>query len=341
MGYYFFRQHHIYFKVLQLFRTNQFVVNILLLFYVTLLWFSSFIMTPAVSSVQGGVLGELLLSWIDKTSIFTTIVAIVLVFVQSFLINLLVSRYRMASELSLFPGVFYVLLTSCIPDFLYLSPILIANTFLLLAFYELFDTYRKHSTAAKIFNVGFFLGLASLTYFSYVLFLLLAILGLNILRAFRWKEIIILIIGFVVPYFLGGTIAFLTENWDYFWQIQFVPSFQFLNFTGVAGWELYVKLSFFAILLFMVILSYGTYTLKKNIRIQKYISIFYWSILIGGLSLLIQHPISLVHLLVIVPPVAVFMSFSFLKFSKSTAEALHLVLLIAILLLQYKSFFLT
>ncbi len=327
--------------MLQLFRTNQFAVNILLLFYASLLWFSTFVIAHPVSVVKGGALGELFLFWVDPTSTAANLIAIILVFFQAFLVNVLVSKYRMASELSLFPGVFYILLTSFFPDFLYLSPILIANTFLILLFYELFDTYRQPSSAAKIFNVGFFVGLASLIYGSYFLFIFLAIIALSILRAFRTKEIVILVIGLGVPYFLGGTLSFWLDQWDFFWQAQFGNVYEFLNFVGGATWINYAKLSFIGLLLLIVIFSYRSYNLKKNIRIQKNISIFYWALLIGALSLLVQSPIALIHLLIIVPVLAILLSFSFLKFSKPTAEALHLIFLICALLLQYKTLFLS
>ena len=66
--------------------------------------------------------------------------------------NIIIAKFRMASSVSLFPGLFYVLLVSMLPEFLTLSPALLANTFFIIAIWELFETYRKNEVSGNIVN---------------------------------------------------------------------------------------------------------------------------------------------------------------------------------------------
>ena len=192
------------------------------------------------------------------------IVAILIVFIHAILINVLVARYRMANEVTLLPGVCYILLASSIPEFLYLSPILLANTFFIIALFELFGTYRQKRIVGNIFNIGFWLGVASLFYWSELVFLVFAIFSSSILRTFRLKETLITLIGFVVPYILMSVYYFWFDGFLWFWENQIINNFGFLDFNLVYNWETYSKLGFFALLFLILFFSFGNYMAKKK-----------------------------------------------------------------------------
>ena len=159
--------------MLNFFRTNQLAFNFFLIFYAILLRGSSFIV-PSQEATFGksGVFSLWVLDLCDGFGALPFIVGILLVFVHAVMINVIVARFRMANEVSLLPGVCYILLASSIPEFLNLSPILLANTFFIIALFELFGSFRQKSVIANIFNVGFWLGIGSLFYFSEIIFIL-------------------------------------------------------------------------------------------------------------------------------------------------------------------------
>jgi len=137
---------------------------------------------------QSGIFSELLYQWISPHSMEGFVVATILVFLQAVTINVIVGKYRIANEISLLPGMFYVLLSSAFSEFLYLSPLILANTFYIIVLMELFSIYRKYSAAGAIFNIGLWTGVASLFYGSYLFLFILAMAGLGILRSFKLKE---------------------------------------------------------------------------------------------------------------------------------------------------------
>ncbi len=326
--------------MLALFRTNQFVANILLVFYAFIVRLASFLVPPQAVESGGNVLFESFFYWVVPQSTSTAILSLLLVCFQALLVNIILSRHRMSNELTLLPGMFYVFLASCFPEFLYLSPALVATTFYLLALSEMFDTYKNYSAAGKIFNIGLWMGIASLFYSSMLVYLLLALIGLRSLRAFRFREQLILLCGFIAPYFLAFVYFFVNDQQQFFWQTQFAEGFKFFDFEFQWDWFGYVKLGFFIFLILMSVVNFNSIMLKKNIQVQKNITILYWGILVALLAMLIQADVSLNHLFLLVPSLAIFLSFSFLKLNRSLAEVFHLLLLFGVLVLQYQNWWL-
>lgn len=270
--------------------------------------------------------------WIEPIS------ALFLVFIQGVMINFLVFNYRITGEQSLFPGLFYILLTSTLTPFLGLTSTLLANTFIMLSFFELFVSYRKPSAATNIFNVGMSLAIASFFQFSIVVFLLWGIICINSLRSGSIKEGLMLLAGFIVPYFLLGTIYFLTDSFHIFWNEQFEKNIALFNFVGNKNWFTVASYSFFFLLLAFVIISQGFYSSKRSIQAQKYQTILYWVLIFAGFSVLFQAKTGLDSLILLAPSIAIFLTYNFLNFKTQVGEAIHLLWLLTVLIIQYHSF---
>ena len=149
--------------MLSFFRTNQLAFNLFLIIYVFLLRGSSFWLTDNDwLPVSKGVLSDWVYNLCGYSGSLATLLGLFLVFFQAILINIVIARLRMAVEVTLLPGLVYILLVSVIPDFLNLTPLLFANTFFILALLEMYKIYRSKSFAGNIFNIGFWLGIGSL-----------------------------------------------------------------------------------------------------------------------------------------------------------------------------------
>jgi len=321
--------------VLALFRTNQFMANIFLLLYAVVVRGSVFMQSETFTLSQPGIFTELLYQWIPPFSTEGFVLATVLVFIQAILINIIVGKNRIAKEISLLPGMFYVLLSSAFSEFLYLSPLILANTFYIIVLMELFSSYRKYSAAGAIFNIGLWAGVASLFYSSYLFLFILGMAGLGILRSFNIKEQLMAISGLLAPYILTGTYFFLTDQFAEFWQKQIQTSFGFLDLEGTPDLIFYIKMGLLGLLLATFILSYNGYTKKKNIQQQKYINVLFTGLLLSAFPLLFQANIRLDHLLILVPTAGILLSFNFQNARPPIAESIHLLLLIGLLVLQF------
>ncbi len=321
--------------MLTIFRTNQPLANILLLLYLGIVRASTFIHPINVLPKSQGILTQWMYIELPPSSREGQVAAFILIFIQAVFINITVARFRVSNEISLLPGLFYCLVTSLLPEFMMLSPILLANTFLILAMFHLFDVYKNNAIASRVFDAGFWLGVACLFHFPFILFVLWGIVGLGILRGIRLKELFMFLIGIFVPFFLLG--AYL------FWNGQlanlpkhFSENFGFLSFAKNTHPNTYIKLGILLLLVATTLFASGQFFIRRNISTQKYISIVYWMLLIGGMTILIQKDIDLNHLLIVSIPLGILLSMLFQSIGVATAEVLHMLLLAVALILQFE-----
>lgn len=325
--------------MLSLFRTNQLLNNFLLLFYVAILYLHVFVMPQSWEPSQGGILAYSVYQWLPWDSMAADVVAALLVLLQGILINFMVADNRINSETNLFPGFFYILAASALPEFTHLSPLHMANTFYLLALINMFTIYNNNKSAGAIFNIGFLIGLGSLFYFSYLVLLLAGFSALGILRAFNIRERLMVIVGVLIPYLLLGTYYFWHDQLSYFLDFQFNTGFEWFNvFTqGPPPTVVYFKLGFIGFLILVALVSYNQHISRKVRESQKKISILYWMLFLAIFTLLVQAGINLDHLLVIALPLGILLSFNFTQLSNSWGELLHFFLLLLVLFFQYQA----
>ena len=327
--------------MLAIYRTNQLFASVLLVFYIALVRASVWLDSPAWEPSAYGPLAEWVYSRIGYAGQAADIAAMVLLLAQAFFINYFVSEHRLASEVSLFPGLFYILLSSLLPEFLYLSPILMANTFFIIVLSEIFATYKKVDCADRIFNIGFWTGVGSLFYPSFFFLLILGFVGLNILRAFKFRERLMMMVGLLAPYILISTYFFWTGEFFSFWQERLPASFAFLDFVPSLSLPVFRSLFIFGILILVVLLSYRSYIIKQTMPVQRKLNILFWGLLSTAFSLLIQADIEIAHLLVTAAPLGIMLSFNFIRMPSRMAEVIHLLMLVGVLGLQFKGWFMS
>lgn len=322
--------------MLSIFRTNQLLGGLLLIFYIVLLRSGAFVLEQSWLPTGQGILADYVYEWLGQSGFWASSLAIGLLFFQAFYVNLLVAENRLGSEVNLFPGLFLILVSSVHPDFLYLSPVLMANTFALLALGQLFNVSKQVDSSDHIFNIGFWAGMASLFYASYLLLIIVAFSGLNLLRGFKIKERLMVLIGLLCPYWLLSMYWFWNDQFFQFWQKQFLAQFDFWSFPAGMDLSVWVGLGTFGLFLLVVLLSYRSYLFKKNMQVQRMVLILFWMLMYMGLSVLFQAGIQMDHLLVLGIPLGVFLALSFSKLSPPIAEVLHLLLLAGLLIFQYR-----
>ena len=320
--------------VLSLFRSNQLVVGILLIFYILLLHAAAFLLPPPALASPMGIGSLLLVEWLGDEPRFEPFVPVVLVFLQAMLASYLIFQNRLLPSLNLFAGVLLALVASAAPSFLWFHPMQAANVFLLLALIQLAATFRVAAVADRIFNTGFHIGLASLFAAPYLWFLIAGIAGLVVLRTTRMREILMLLIGALVPHLLAGVVYFWFDRFDLYWSRQWLLPFglPILQPIQLLDW---ISLILLLILVAVVLFSYNANLGRTTIEVRKRVDLIYWILLIGSLSLLTYAGVTAAHMQVLAVPLGILLAFNFTRADQRTAEAVHLVLLTIVLLLQF------
>ncbi|MAT53669.1 MAG: hypothetical protein CMN32_04260 [Saprospirales bacterium] len=321
--------------MLRIFRTNQVFTSVLLLFYAAALKLSVFWAPFNWTPTGQGWLSEVVYDWIHWQSTTAQVISIVLLMVQGFMVNYIVLENRLSNENTLLPGVFYVMLSCAFPDFLYLSPVLLGNTFFLFGLSEVMKVYKRSKCADHIFNAGFWVGVASLFYFPFIFMAVVMVAAIIIQRAPKMRELLLTLIGTFTVLWLVGIGFFLADDLAGFLDLQFTRNFQFLGFLeSKFPAETWIKLGLFFLLLLWCFLNSGSYLSKKNIEAQKKITILYWVLGGGIVAGFFQKAVTLDHLLMLTPALGVFIGFSFEKMKASVAEAIHFILFVSVIVLQ-------
>jgi hypothetical protein len=327
--------------VLSLFRTNQLLYSVLLLFYAALLHVSVFILPDAWTPSAPGLLSNWVYELLGGYRGWgAEITALLLLCIQATGINAIAMEYRLGEESNLFPGLFYILLCSALPVLTHLSPALMANTFLIIALSELYAVYKKPSAAASIFNVGFWVAIASLFSPGHLVFLLLGFIGLNILRGLSLRERLMVVVGAVVPYLLVGIYLFWNGQLAKGIAQHFEAGLGFLQFKPSGEFEVWAASVVFGLCIVLALFSYGGMVYRKTIQVQKQLSLLYWMLLIGAGTVLVQAGVQTDQWLAVGIPAGIILGFVFSNLPRRWSESLHLMLLAAILILHYKQFLL-
>lgn len=325
--------------MLGLFRTNQLILGVFLLGYALLLRLWLFFASgPVADHPEYTLLSGWFWRQINEPFWLPTLVTTVLIWLQAVLINSIVAQNRIAPEINLFPGLFYVMISSALPAFQEFSPLHLANTFIILAIGQVFRVYKQNRCIDHLFNAGLFIGLASLCYSPYILFLAPLLFGLNILRAYNSREWLATIIGGWLPLLWLGIFGYLSDNLGHYWA-TWLSGFGFLNFSAQST-RLYewIGIISFAVLILIILFGYNTNMQKTIIEVRKKIDILYLSLFFGMIVTLFSDTVTTAHLLTVAFPASVLLSFVFTRMSKSAAELIHLFLLIGILLLHYLTY---
>ncbi len=110
------------------------------------------------------------------------------------------------------PGMCYILITSLLPDWGHFSAPLLINSIIIWCWYRMVALYNSQSPVSSIFNIGLFLGLATLLYIPAFAFLILLFFALLIMRPFRIQEWFVGFIGFTAPYYFLCLILYFTHQ---------------------------------------------------------------------------------------------------------------------------------
>jgi hypothetical protein len=324
--------------MLALFRNNESFTVFLLAAYIAVLRLPAllgWVTPPEGEEVSGGWLYQWLLGDLDASSSGLAAAATGLVLTQAFLINRLTDKYRMMEEHTWLPGVLYGLAASSIPDFLFLSPALVATTFLPVGLWRLFSVYRRPLAFSAIFDTAVWFTLAALFYPPATWFILVGFLGFFALRSFSVREQLVYAVGVLVILIIAQAALFWYDLLGDFWAIQTAHLFAWPQFSLPQDLRLRLSVGMVGLLLIIVTLGFNLYYHKRVIQVKKYIDLLYWFLLAGTLSAFFRPGSTLDGFLLCMPSAGIFLSYLFqASRNNPLIELFHLALFAAALVVQ-------
>ncbi|MBA3649747.1 MAG: hypothetical protein H0W62_14595 [Chitinophagales bacterium] len=288
------------------------------------------------SEMMTGFLYETLNQLLVNRAWLFHITAIMVTFLQALYFNYIVNYYRILSKPSYLPALSYILISSLFSEFLYLTPALLANLFLLLAFSKMFSSYKKENALSIIFDAAFYISIASLIFFPYLVFIFFIIIPILIYRPFNLRELIIPFVGLLIPYYFLGVYFFWENRLNEFLHSLMISELRFS--PDVLEKSIRILTESIPVLFVMVwsALFIQANLFKMVVQVRIYLMLFIIFFLIGIFSLAIHFNGEIDHFIWIIIPAGIAFALFFTEYKKRIVpEILHLFLILAILFFQY------
>ncbi len=159
----------------------------------------------------------ILYHFIDESTshypLLQVVISFIIVLFVAFLIQQINSRYALIKARTKLPAVIYIIIIGGFTAMHTLHPVFFAAIFLLLGLNSLFSIFNNPSPQLEIFNAGLFIAIGTLFYFNLIVLLPAFLIAVSIIRRERkWREFLILIIGFIIPIAFALTYTFFTDQ---------------------------------------------------------------------------------------------------------------------------------
>ena len=177
-------------------------------------------------------------------------ICVVLLLIQATWINRICKDFRLYTLNGALPGMSYLLITSFFPQWLVLSSTLLVSTIFIWIFYRIISLYNFYNIKSRLFNLGVWAGLAALIYLPAGLFLIFLVAAINTIRPFRVRENIMALIGFLSPFYVLYSVAYLLDKVHLlqlrWFSLQYpMPDVGTLTWVGIAVFLLAILPSVF------------------------------------------------------------------------------------------------
>jgi Family of unknown function (DUF6427) len=238
-----------------------------------------------------------------NSSLPYAILSFILLFAQATLLNSICNYHKLLPRSSYLPGMCYILVTSLLPDWGHFSAPLLINSIMIWCWYRMVALYNSPTPVTAIFNIGLFLGIATLLYIPAIAFLLLLFFALLIMRPFRIQEWFVGFIGFTSPYYFLILILYFIHQLH--WK-NLVPQINF-TFPAIPGSVLIIAAISLLVIPFVIGGVYVQNNLNKMlIHVRKSWSLLLAFLIVAVLVIIINKAGSYENWIVTAMPFAVF-----------------------------------
>ncbi len=139
--------------------------------------------------------------------------ALIVVFFQCLIFNKLLLDNKAYNENTYVPGLIYGIAMTFFFDFITLTPVVMGQTFILLALNNIFSHIEfRAKRDEKILNIGIYLGIACLFYLPNIIFGLATFIVFLFFTGTVLRRYLLLLFGFTLPLLLAATYFLVTDR---------------------------------------------------------------------------------------------------------------------------------
>ena len=162
---------------------------------------------------------------LDVLSLPRHILAFLLIFLQASYLGIVFSSKKAFAENTYIPSLVFAILFTFSFDTIALTPELVGSGFLLLALNSLFKQLEfREQGNESIFNLGLYIGIASLFALSFAIFIVGCSLILIFFTRSSARQYFLMIFGFLLPHILLLSGYYLMDGLNEIWQYFYLPN---------------------------------------------------------------------------------------------------------------------
>lgn len=264
------------------------------------------------------------------------ILAFIVIFFQAGFFGMILVEKKAFAENTYIPSLLFALLFFFSFDTFLLTPELIGFGFVLLGFNKLIKEIEfREQRDQTILKLGLFISLSTLFVFSYVIYLLGAIVILILFTRTPPRKFFLMIVGFLLPHFIIVSVYYLVGGVDEIWKYYYLPNLSLASAPLMSAksifWLSIIPLFFLIISLVM---------LNREARLTKYQSqlvqaMFVWMVF-SFLQVLYSKDLRSQNFITLIPGFSFFLAHYFLLIRRRRlAEITLWTLLFSIVSVNY------
>jgi len=194
-------------------KSGVFLQLIFLVAITLALWIPAFMHPkPIIKTMLDGPIYDFLINLIKNQSTLQVALSLFLIMLQAFALNWVLQINGLFHRSNFIACIVVVLSYSWNPEFQTLHPILVAGMFVIAGVHFLLQLYGKQGAYREVFSASFAFSLASLFYFPLIYLLVLVWFSFITLRISEWREYVISIVAFLLPYIYYASGLFWNDN---------------------------------------------------------------------------------------------------------------------------------
>ncbi|WP_026905496.1 DUF6427 family protein [Pedobacter glucosidilyticus] len=299
------------------FKSLSFINLFVLFFLVFTLRIGLYVQLPEnINTGFSELANRLLISQDNLLTPFTNItLAGLVVFVQALWFNRIVNNFNIIGKSTFLPALVYVVSSSIFTPFLFLSPPLVCNFFLLFILYRILSSVKDTAFVAIMFDLGLATAVATIFYFPFIGMILLLWIVLLIFRPFNWREWISILIGYFTIIFLLGVY--------YYWNDK-LAAFYAIWTPLTEAFPIFVKIQlqdYIVLLPISIGLLLGFYHLRENffksfVQVRKTFQLLFFVFIIATFTFYLKPDYRINHFHLAVISVSTLLAYYFLHANK-------------------------
>jgi len=297
-----------------------------------IIWIVSGIFHNQSADVSGLPMFDVFFRWITKIHFLAVLLGLSLLILEAFIWNTFINKQSLLRQSSYFPAMFYLFLYSCRHNLINFYPALIASLFLILSLKRLTESYKKEKALSEAFDAGVFIGIAALVYFPATVFLVFLWIGLLTMRSLIWREWLISLIGFLLPFIFSLVYYSIFYTPETFWHEKLVTAIGHYKKIMMPGWQQIILIASLAVTaLVSAFFFLGKFT-DNVVKNQKISALIGWFTLFAAISLIASPRRDACAFSLLALPFSFIFSNYFVRTKKKLIpEILFMILIVAII----------